>query len=372
MTGHPLCALFDVKAGDIEELRRRFGLGSADEPSLHEIRQALRPRLDAATDAFLAYLSSFKPLDIWLRHPGRADQITQALRQYLAELGRFADPLDYAEERLSLAVDHEALDLRHHWLLTGSTVLFGIIAQLLAAAEDERGRLSSHLRTLQRTLAFDTAIILETAHRAADQRAQRILQELAAAQEKLREVSRTDGLTGVFNRRYLEGLLSRELDRSRRFGHPFSLLFVDVDHFKQLNDRLGHAFGDEVLIRTADVIRRLLRQADVIGRYGGEEFVIGLSEASAGVAGQVAERIRRAVEAIELTHEGERVPVTISVGVATLSDPATDLKALLVVADRELYRAKAEGRNRVCSTPALPQGCGLDPEGEPPDRAPGC
>ncbi len=160
----------------------------------------------------------------------------------------------------------------------------------------------------------------------------------------LRELAATDPLTGIANRRAFMTSAEKELARSNRSGQPVSILYLDLDHFKNVNDRYGHAVGDEVLVRSAAAVREELRAIDVFARIGGEEFAILLPDTPARGALALAERIRARIEALEWL-EG-RLEITTSVGVAQRTSGET-LDQLLPRADRALYRAKQGGRNRV-------------------------
>jgi diguanylate cyclase (GGDEF)-like protein len=144
-----------------------------------------------------------------------------------------------------------------------------------------------------------------------------------------------------------------ELKRAQRAGAPVSVILCDVDHFKSINDRFGHDAGDRVLRTTAQVLRTALRDTDALGRWGGEEFIVVLTDTGMQVAGQVAERMRAAVAAT--TYSGLPEGATISLGVSTLikvSSPATAWDGLIREADSLLYQAKKAGRNRVVYTQA--------------------
>jgi diguanylate cyclase (GGDEF)-like protein len=169
--------------------------------------------------------------------------------------------------------------------------------------------------------------------------------------EKVETLAITDGLTGVFVRRHLLERLEGELDRSRRFGFKFSFLMIDIDRFKDFNDHYGHLVGDVVLKQVAETIRKNVREIDLVGRYGGEEFAVLLIETDEPGALFVAERIRKAMEEKVFEAYDERLSVTISAGCSSYS-PALNTSALIVdAADSALYRAKRQGRNRVCLSP---------------------
>lgn len=172
--------------------------------------------------------------------------------------------------------------------------------------------------------------------------------------ERLKHIGLTDPLTGVNNRRYVERRLLEEIGRTRRQGYALSCMYIDIDHFKQINDRVGHQAGDEVLREVAARIKAELRITDALGRFGGEEFVVLLIDADSKDAASVAERIRQSVAepALELG-SGEKLDVTVSIGVAMLDEtdggePVDAISRRFIArADRALYRAKKEGRNRV-------------------------
>jgi diguanylate cyclase (GGDEF)-like protein len=160
---------------------------------------------------------------------------------------------------------------------------------------------------------------------------------LEGALELIRDIATRDELTGIYNRRHLMETLAREHARAARLGSRLSVCLMDVDHFKQVNDRLGHAAGDRVLKEVAAATARCLRSADVFGRFGGEEFLAILPDTERQGAVQVAERIRSSVQ--------EQAGVTVTIGVA--QSAGEDVQALLARADQALYRGKAAGRNRV-------------------------
>lgn len=165
----------------------------------------------------------------------------------------------------------------------------------------------------------------------------------------LDHLARYDTLTQVHNRRAFEEAVVRELARSRRKETPLSILLLDIDHFKQVNDQYGHTAGDSVLKELAAVIRTVLRSEDVLGRIGGEEFALLLPETKLDEALDISERIRKAIAAVNVEFADQQVGITVSIGVAAQSDLVGNWDDLFVYADQALYRAKQAGRNRVMS-----------------------
>lgn len=176
----------------------------------------------------------------------------------------------------------------------------------------------------------------------------RMERELQQVNEKLERLANTDSLTGLANRRHFMEVLNAEIERAERYDRALSLVLVDLDHFKEVNDSWGHLVGDEVLRATARVLESVCRDVDLAGRIGGEELALILPETTEEGASTVAERVRSRIE--NLRHEapdGEGFRVTGSIGVAWLDDDVHSREDLLRQADRALYRAKEEGRNRV-------------------------
>jgi diguanylate cyclase (GGDEF)-like protein len=164
--------------------------------------------------------------------------------------------------------------------------------------------------------------------------------------QRLKALSITDPLTGLYNRRYLDLILHAEMRRLRRSGEPLSVVFLDIDWFKQFNDEQGHLLGDEALRIIGRVLRDHVRAGDVVTRYGGEEFVVMLPQTTLAAAGRVAERLRRAVAAAVLPGSPAPQHRTISLGVACTAQPIA-IGSLLHQADSAAYAAKWAGRNRV-------------------------
>jgi len=174
----------------------------------------------------------------------------------------------------------------------------------------------------------------------------KLFAELARQSEELRVLARTDPLTGLANRRETLARLQHELDRTARVGRPLSLIMLDLDHFKAVNDTWGHATGDAVLVAVAEVCRKALRRIDLAGRWGGEEFLIVLPDADAEAALAAAERLRAALAQRSITTRDAPLTVSASLGVATAS-ASMQADDLVAHADAALYRAKEAGRNRV-------------------------
>lgn len=177
-----------------------------------------------------------------------------------------------------------------------------------------------------------------------------------ALQAQLQRQASTDPLTGLFNRRHVFAQIENELNRYRRYGEAFSVILIDADHFKRVNDRFGHGAGDATLCRIADVCRRSVRETDVTGRFGGEEFIVLLPHTDGRAAAVVAERIRKTMHRTDVEAHPDAVAVTLSLGVAEVGPGSDSFDALLKEADTALYAAKDAGRDRVALAAAIGPG----------------
>jgi diguanylate cyclase (GGDEF)-like protein len=175
--------------------------------------------------------------------------------------------------------------------------------------------------------------------------------------EQAERLATTDGLTGLLNRRTFSAQIQGRLREAQRYNRPLSLLLLDIDHFKKVNDTHRHPAGDAVLRGVAGVAQKQARETDIVARYGGEEMALILPETDARGAHAIAERLRKAVGAAGYPTERGNLHVTVSVGVATWPGSGEAAEALLEAADKALYRAKQAGRNRVsAAVPASPGG----------------
>jgi len=215
-----------------------------------------------------------------------------------------------------------ALPLRQGRAITG----------LLSIASQEKGVYNAETVALAQVFASEVSIVLEN---------ERLFTELTRA-------AISDSLTGLYNRRHFYELAVIEFARSRRYRRPLSGMMMDIDHFKKVNDTYGHLAGDQVLIRFAELCTQNKRGADILGRYGGEEFVMLLPETSLENATVFAERLRKLIADTPVPTSKGPLQITCSLGIATVSGETRNLEELLDRCDQALYRAKADGRNRVC------------------------
>ena len=175
--------------------------------------------------------------------------------------------------------------------------------------------------------------------------------ELESMNGRLRQLTKTDFLTQLFNRGHWEENLIQEFRRLKRYNHKSTLLMCDIDHFKRINDTYGHAAGDTVIQAIADAVRKNLRSTDIAGRYGGEEYAVLLVDTDIAQAAVLAERLRQSVEALQVSYNGQVLKVTLSLGVAEYNAAMTEHRQWIEAADKGLYQSKAAGRNQLTCYP---------------------
>jgi len=211
------------------------------------------------------------------------------------------------------------------------------LSEMLQEANQELGQLNCSYEQLVMDL------------KQAKEESSKYVGKLIEANKRYREMAYRDELTGLYNNRYFQEVMDNELERAKRYEHTLSLLFFDIDYFKQINDNHGHLAGDTVLRQVAEQILQIMRGSDIVIRYGGDEFAVIMPETGREGLEVFAERIRSGIEEMGVAIDGAQLQVTISVGGATYGgkDPQVDKMTILGVADKAIYQAKRGGRNRI-------------------------
>jgi diguanylate cyclase (GGDEF)-like protein len=231
-----------------------------------------------------------------------------------------------------------------------------LLGRLDAVVREHERTSREQLQLLQRIQNVSLLVVLLTLLAEAFGIFRPMVRRIAGYTKRLVAIASTDPLTGALNRRSFTDRALAELARARRYERPVSLLMIDADRFKAVNDTYGHAGGDAVLRALAGHLTATLRPSDVFGRFGGEEFAVLLPETGLVSAEIVAERICAELAALPVQSNGQEIRFTVSIGIAEFEPEATDIKATLDRADAALYQAKARGRNRVVTDRALPSG----------------
>jgi diguanylate cyclase (GGDEF)-like protein len=210
-------------------------------------------------------------------------------------------------------------------------------SQIMQEAIEELGRMNFSYEQL----------VLEL--KQAKQNAEQLAINLKRANESLRELVFRDGLTGLYNHRYFQEVIESELQKSVRYKHPLSLLLIDIDYFKNVNDTFGHPAGDRVLKEISQIMLKLVRQNDIVARYGGEEFTVIMPETGKAGGKVLAQRVRRGIEQHQTKYNNQLITVTVSIGLVSTDMANVEItrKALIDRSDQVLYKAKRNGRNRI-------------------------
>jgi two-component system cell cycle response regulator len=350
---YPLRAQFEsdarmVEDGFVEILNRPF-LTPQEYQALTETRREWQDSVRTAGPFFTSQPSKAVSDQLDRRINRILFALDQVHESYYGEIGAQRARLDEAEKRFLLII-----------AVTVGLGLIGAVAGavwlarsvLVPLREFEKGMAQFARDDLSYRFTPDKEDEIGRLAREFNSMAERLVEH----RSKLEELSVRDGLTGLYNRREFDKRLQEEMQRSRRYHHPFCLLLIDVDRFKDVNDRYGHQAGDEVLIGVGDLVQLIVRPVDVVCRYGGEELVVILSETNEKGALIVAERIRRTVaESMTATPRGDTIQVTVSVGLAAFPRDGDTPAEIIKAADEALYAAKQEGRNLVRSHQRLRQ-----------------
>ena len=342
------CEKFGYDKSKVNERLALVGLSDADHTTAGRIQQeVIVPRFNAIVDLFFDQLLKISDA----RQMLHSDELLSAERKnqsrFLLSLGMGFDSLSYFEDRLRVGVAHSAAGLPISLYICSFQLLIQSIIEnfpdtLRNNIDDYRTfiRFLMKISTLDMSLAIDTCFInqLKSFEQSLDG-----MQVLASHLEKH---AVTDSLTGMVNHEHVFSELQQAIIKTQAEQAPLCIVMADIDHFKSVNDNHGHLAGDGVLKEVASRIKNSLRGFDIVGRYGGEEFLLILNRADLQTARMVAERIRSRIAATPIDLPETLLDVTISMGVAMVK-PDEDVNSLVERADKALYNAKENGRNQV-------------------------
>jgi diguanylate cyclase (GGDEF)-like protein len=343
----PLCEQFGF---DADWRRAQLALISLDDESRDTVRQLQQAVL--TTDVSRCIVDRFYEQ---LLHDSRAETLlasydierlkaTQA--DYLADFGVDFRDANYFETRARVGIAHARVGLPLALYLSAFGVMQTLILEVIADCVSDLGDRNVLSRLVLKLTTLDIAVATEVYHRSSVLDLDRSVKHLQLEQNLLRTQLQQDALTGASSRTSLLAELEGAINRSAKTGQPLCVIMADLDHFKNVNDTYGHLVGDKVLAEIGGRIRAALREFDLVGRYGGEEFVVMLENTSRHTAQQVAERIRQRIAGEPINTGSQRIDLTISQGLAVRVD-GDDLQRLLTRADDAMYQAKSAGRNCV-------------------------
>ena len=341
----PLCEQFGFDAEWREAQLTLIGLDGTMREHAHLLQDKVLTR-DAAShivDRFFAQLA-LNPQASALLSSFDLGRLKERQVEYFKGFGVDFEGAGYFESRARVGVAHARVGVPLSLYLESFGMLQCLILEeVLNLTELQQGR-EALMRLVLKLTTLDIALATEVYHRSQIQGLDRSLKHLELERKSLRKQLDQDALTGVSSRTSLLRELQDSIERASKTGQPLVVIMADLDHFKDINDRQGHLVGDRVLKEVAARIKAALREFDLVGRYGGEEFVILLEDTSTHTAHQIAERVRLRISSEPIHIAGQDIELTISQGLA-LCGQGDDTQSMLSRADQAMYRAKQAGRN---------------------------
>jgi len=329
----------------------QMGLDEQDTPILKQIQQdVIAPNSKQIMDRFYDYLFGFDGMRKFLGSEENIQRLKTTQREYLNQFGQDLDDLAYFEYRLRIGIAHERIGLPLHMYLAAFRYLQ---AQILDAIPDrvrqQADQYVSYVHCINKVVMLDCSLAIDAYSRTHVEFMSNSIQALAEERDLLHSELMHDTLTGIHSRRFILDTLNKQLAQlARQPERELSIAMLDLDNFKQINDNFGHLVGDKVIYEFCRVASNRLREQDYFGRFGGEEFLMILTDISPEKAYAVLNRIRAATQSQTFTYGNKHIPLTVSIGLAAAraGDKVDDL---IERADGALYQAKLNGRNRVCS-----------------------
>ena len=342
------CEKFGYDKSKVEERLALVGLSEADHTIAGRLQQeVIVPRFNAIVDVFFDRLLQISEVRKMLHSDELVNSERKNQSKFLLSLGMGFDSLSYFEDRLRVGVAHSAAGLPISLYICAFQLLIQSIIEnfpdkLRSNVEDYQAftRFLLKITSLDMSLAIDTCFINQL------KSFEQSLGGMQVLASHLEKHAVTDSLTGMINHEHVFNELQQAISKAQAEQAPLCVVMADIDHFKSVNDNHGHLAGDGVLKEVASRIKNSLRGFDIVGRYGGEEFLLILNRADLPTARMVAERIRSRIVATPIDLPDTLLDVTISMGVAMVK-PDEDVNSLVERADKALYNAKENGRNQV-------------------------
>jgi len=341
---HEYCYAFGFNEDRLKIRLTLLGLTEADlalGELLHE--QVILPNVDRIIDRFYVFLLKHDQFSRFLGSDEIINSLKQTQKDYLLDLGVSFDTLDYFEKRLRIGRVHYRVGLPLHMYQCAYRLMQQLIIECIPQDANNSREL---INFVLKATSLDMSLATEAYHLTRVRDLEDSLDTLRHEEDELRMRARTDDLTGLYNRVRIVELLEQRLGDAQANGKALCVIMVDLDRFKHVNDTHGHLVGDQVLQDVAARMTMAYRNSDIIGRYGGEEFIIILSDTGADIAMEIAERVRHRVGDTPVIIDDLEIGMTISQGLAQAT-AGDNSQTLLERADKALYRAKENGRNRV-------------------------
>jgi diguanylate cyclase (GGDEF)-like protein len=348
---HELCEQFGFDHSAIGERLNLLGLGGPTIPMIAAELQShvIQPHVDGIIEDFYVALEDTPEFRAMVQGRGQINHLKMTQRKYLLSMGQDFDTAGYFESRLRVGAAHQragvSLSLYQTFFCQLQNMLLTLIPDEIRRNPDAFAELAHFII---RITALDMSLAIETYHSTQVHNLEDSITLCRAESETLRHSLRFDTVTRVHSRAFVVQALAEMLQNAEQRDTPLCAVMADLDHFKEINDTYGHLVGDRILHDVATRMVTGARGSDIVGRYGGEEFLIIFENATLDVARDLAERIRVRVLADPFIEDSAKLFVTVSLGVAE-ARAGESADSLIRRADRAMYGAKAAGRNRVCT-----------------------
>ncbi|MFK5913186.1 MAG: diguanylate cyclase [Woeseiaceae bacterium] len=310
-------------------------------------KEVIMPNIDKIIELFYVSLLSNIETHKWLKDKELVERLKMTQRSYLSSLGIDFDSDEYFENRLQIGIMHAvvALPLSIYQGAYSNMIQFILDVFPQSIRENSQDNLAL-TNFVIRITSLDMSLAIETYHHSFMVNLEDEVKTAYRLESTLRSEAETDSLTGLYNRKYAFSHLNEAIGNAYQNSYNVSILMLDIDFFKKVNDTYGHQAGDQVLKEVSLAIMKTLRDHDIVGRYGGEEYIVGLVNITPERANQVAERIRNIIADASITIDEHTINVTVSIGMASLNGEE-NLHSLIKRSDTALYSAKGAGRNCV-------------------------
>ncbi len=342
------CDQFGFTADAIKVRLALLGLDARDHARGEQLqREVIVPELERIAAAFYAELLRHAQMRHFLDNDALIENLKRTQKNYLLDLGVAFDTPAYFDERLRVGLAHARAGIPLSLYVCAYRMLTQIIHDAfppqLVQDHSAREKLAAFVRKI---VTLDMSLAIETYHLSQMNTLEKSLENLKQEEDQLRHLANTDALTGLANHAYVVSVLTAALSQARRDTTPLCVVMADLDHFKNINDTHGHLVGDGVLREVAARLRAAVRDVDLVGRYGGEEFMVVFHNTPLATAQEISERVRAHVAGTPVKLQNVAIDITISLGLAHVRND-DDVATLIARADAALYTAKEQGRNRV-------------------------
>lgn len=349
-TAH-LCQNLGFDDQSRQERLALMGLDETDKPILQLVQQQLiLPQSQRILDSFYEFMLSFPEMRGFIGSAESIHRLKTTQLEYLNSFGVEFDDVAYFEYRLRIGISHERIGLPLHLYLSAYRALQALI--LDSIPNTVRLPASTHtqyIHSICKIIMLDCSLAIDAYTRSRTDDMNASLEALVHERDLLNTELMHDTLTGTLSRRFILETLNKQLAQlSRQPQRQLSIALMDLDHFKQVNDTFGHLVGDKVLYEFSRVVSSRVREQDYFGRFGGEEFLLILTEIDADEALSALHRIREATQLQVFTYDGKHIPLTVSIGFSP-ARPNEKVDELIARADSALYQAKQRGRNLIVS-----------------------